>query len=388
MQSDKKRIVRWRCNHRSIDFASLLTTSGLMNNQSTSAGIKDIARALGISIGTVDRALHERTGVSLKTKARVLQMAEQLGYKPNLAAQALKLNRRLEIAAVLPTQIAHFFDPLRAGIRAAADATVGLHINVSFHEYPWLAQGDVELLEATLKEKYDGIIFTPGNPRKLDPIIHRLTEHGTAMLCVASDAPSSDRIGLVSAHPYTSGALAAELLAHKLYRKTHVATITGDLATLDHSEKLRGFAATLAILAPHLTLLPAVESHERPKEAYRQTLALLKGETKPQGLYISTANSIPVLQALEEEGLLGKIQVVTTDLFQELIPLIEAGKIFATLYQRPFTQGKVAFESLITYLLEDKKTSPIIHLAPHIIFRSNLPLFTDRLDDLLESRRS
>lgn len=375
-------------NRRNIDRALLATTSKPMNSTPKTAGIKDIARALGISIGTVDRALHERTGVSLKTKARVLQMAEQLGYKPNLAAQALKLNRRIEIAVVLPKQISHFFDPLRAGIRAAADATVGLHVKVTFYEYPRLGQGDVELLEARMKEKYDGIIFTPGNPRKLDPIIHRLTAHGTAMLCVASDAPGSGRIGLVSAHAYTSGALAAELLAHKLYRKAHVATITGELTTLDHAEKLRGFAATLAMLAPHLSLLPAVESHERPREAYRQTLALLQGDTKPQGLYISTANSVPVLQALEEQGLLGKVQVVTTDLFQELVPLIETGQILATLYQRPFTQGKVAFESLLTYLLEDKKKSPMIRLAPHIIFRSNLPLFADRIDDLAESGQS
>jgi LacI family transcriptional regulator len=377
--------VRSECNHRNMDRAFLFTT--FMNNTPKAAGIKDIARALNISIGTVDRALHERTGVSLKTKARVLQMAEQLGYKPNLAAQALKLNRRIEIGVVLPKEISHFFDPLRAGIRAAADATVGLHVKVTFHEYPRLGQGDAEMLEARLKERFDGIIFTPGNPRKLDPIIHRLTGYGTAMLCVTSDAPGSGRIGFVSAHAYTSGALAAELLAHKLTRKSHVATITGELTTLDHAEKLRGFAATLAMLAPHLSLLPAVESHERPKEAYRQTLALLRGDTKPQGLYISTANSTPVLQALEEEGLLGKVQVVTTDLFQDLVPLIEAGKILATLYQRPFTQGKVAFESLITYLLEDKKTSPMIRLAPHIIFRSNLPLFTARLDGLADPGR-
>jgi len=358
-----------------------------MNSSSKTAGIKDIAKALGISIGTVDRALHERTGVSLKTKARVHQMAEKMGYKPNLAAQALKLNRLIEIAVILPKEISHFFDPLRAGIQAAADATVGLHVRVTFFEYPRLGQGDTELLEARLKDRFDGIIFTPGNPRKLDSVIQRLTTHGTAMLCVASDAPSSRRIGLVSAHAYTSGALAAELLAHKLSKKAYVATITGELTTLDHAEKLRGFAGALATVAPHLSLLPAVESHERPKEAYRQTISLLHGELKPQGIYISTANSLPVLQALDEEGMLGKIQVVTTDLFQQLVPMIEAGKILATLYQRPYTQGKVAFESLLTHLHEDRKTSPMVRLAPHIIFRSNLPLFTDRLDGLADQER-
>lgn len=359
-----------------------------MTNSPKPAGIKDIARALGISIGTVDRVLHERSGVSPKTKVRVQQMAKQLGYKPNLAAQALKLNRTIEIAVVLPRQISHFFDPLRAGIRSAAAAAVGVQVKVSFYEYPRLGYGDMETLEERLQDKFHGIIFTPGNHRKLDPVIHKLTNQGTAMLCVASDAPGSGRIGVVSAHGYTSGALAAELLAHKINRKAYVATITGDLTTLDHAEKLRGFAATLAMLAPHLSLLPTIESHERPKEAYRQTIALLHSEIPPQGLYISTANSIPVLDALQEENMLGKIQVVTTDLFQELAPLIENGDVFATLYQRPFTQGKVAFENLLAYLLEDGKTSPTIRLAPHIIFRSNLSLFAKHFKSAPETEEA
>jgi LacI family transcriptional regulator len=346
-----------------------------------SSGIKDIARTLGISIGTVDRALHDRSGVSPKTKARVLQMAERLGYKPNFAAQALKLNRRMRVAVVLPREIACFFDPVRAGIRTAAAAAVGLHVEVDFYEYPRLGHGDGELLEAALKKKYDGIIFTPGNPRKLDHLIRQHTRQGTAMLCVASDAPSSERVASVSVDAYTSGSLAAELLAHKLPQKAYVATITGELTTLDHAEKLRGYAANLAMLAPHLSLLPAIQSHEKPKEAYRQITALLKSTVQPSGLYISTANSISVLQALDEQDLLGKIQVITTDLFLELVPLIEAGKILASLYQRPFTQGKIAFETLLRYLLEPKKPSSVSTLAPHIIFRSNLPLFIEHLMD-------
>jgi LacI family transcriptional regulator len=150
---------------------------------------------------------------------------------------------------------------------------------------------------------------------------------------------------------------------------------------LDHAEKLRGFAATLAVLAPHLSLLPVLESHEKPKEAYRQTLALMQGKTRPEGLYVNTANSMPVLRVLEELGLLGKVQVVTTDLFQELVPLIERGKVLATLYQRPYTQGKLAFESLLAHLLEGGNPQPVVRLAPHVIFRSNLSLFAGQVAD-------
>jgi LacI family transcriptional regulator len=103
----------------------------------------------------------------------------------------------------------------------------------------------------------------------------------------------------------------------------------------------------------------------------------MKGKDRPHGLYLSTANSIPVLNALDELNLLGKVQVVTTDLFQELVPLIEFGKVLATLYQRPYTQGKVAFELLIRYLQGEDKAQPAVRLAPHVILRSNLSLFSN-----------
>jgi LacI family transcriptional regulator len=345
------------------------------------AGIRDIANALGTSIGTVDRALHGRSGVSARTKERVLRMAEKLGYRPNIAARSLKLNRNLRIAAVLPREIAAFFNPLRGGIRAASDEAVGMQISLDFIDYPRLGSGDLAALESAASKKYDGILFTPGRPRELASTIRRIVGQGTPMLCVASDAPDSGRIASVTVDAYTSGALAAELLSHKLQTPSRVATITGELATFDHSEKLRGFAASLAILAPHLTLLPVVESHESPEDAYRQTIALLRSKARPEALYISTANSLPVLRALEEQKLLGRVQVVTTDLFHELVPLLESGKVLATLYQRPEAQGKMAFETLLNHLMDREKPVKTHRFAPHIILRSNLPLFVNRLTE-------
>jgi LacI family transcriptional regulator len=346
------------------------------------AGIREIAEALGTSIGTVDRALHDRKGVSAKTRAQVLRMAEQLGYQPNIAARSLKLNRKMRIAAVLPREIACFFDPLRAGIRAAAEESLGLQVTLDFHEHPRLGSGDLEILQKVARSGYDGILLTPGRPRELAPMIRSMAEQDIVTICVASDAPDSERTASVTVDAYASGAVAAELLSLKLQVPSRVTTITGELAIHDHAEKLRGFASTLAILAPHLTLLPVVESHDSPEDAYRQTLALLKSKTRPDALYISTANSLPVFRALEEQKLLGKIQVIATDFFHELVPLLESGKVLATLYQRPYSQGKIAFETLLTCLLAKDKPVKTQRLAPHIIFRSNLSLFMGRLEDV------
>jgi LacI family transcriptional regulator len=82
-------------------------------------GVRDIARSLGISTGTVDRALHNRQGISPVTHKRVMQMAEKLGYRPNLAARFLSSRKQLAIGVCLPKEIASFFDSVRDGILGA-----------------------------------------------------------------------------------------------------------------------------------------------------------------------------------------------------------------------------------------------------------------------------
>jgi LacI family transcriptional regulator len=343
--------------------------------RSKPAGIKEIAAALNISIGTVDRALHARPGVNADTRSRVLKMAEELNYRPNVAARNLKLNRNVRIAVHLPEQIATFYDPVRDGIRAAAREGIGGIAELAFRTYPTFYQEDLRSVEEDLEQGYDGFILAPGNPRRIDPLLRKIAATGASALCVATDAPHSPRLGFVGSDAFACGAIAAELLAMRLQSSGTVAIVTGDLSTEDHAEKLRGFAGMLAVTASHLHLLPAIEAHDSPEQAYRQTLKLLARRPSPSGIYIGTANSLPVLRAIEEHSLLGQIQVVSSDLFAELIPLIETGGVLATLHQRPFTQGKLAFEALARFLLHNTQPNRVTKLVPHIVLRSNVRLF-------------
>jgi LacI family transcriptional regulator len=343
------------------------------------SGIKEIAEVLNISIGTVDRALHARAGVSAQTREKVLQTAQKLNYRPNFAARSLKLNRKLRIAVHLPEEIALFYGPLREGIRAAAHASLGMRVEVDFRGYPRADQENIGLLEQDLNQGYDGFILAPGSPRQLDPILRKIAAHGAHAVCVTSDAPHSPRLAFVGSDAMVCGCIAAELLAMHLPAKGSVAVVTGDINIEDHAEKLRGFASTIAVMAPKLRLMPSIEAHDDPEQAYLQTLSMLKKKPVPAGIYISTANSLGVLKAIEESGLLGTIRVVASDLFPELIPFIESGAVFATLHQRPFTQGKVAFETLARFLVSGTQPSAITKLAPHIVLRSNLKLFQNEL---------
>ena len=52
------------------------------------AGVHKIAELAGVSIGTVDRALHGRPGIRESTRKKILAIAKQLDYIPHPAARA------------------------------------------------------------------------------------------------------------------------------------------------------------------------------------------------------------------------------------------------------------------------------------------------------------
>ena len=147
-------------------------------------GIKDIARALGISTGTVDRALHGKPDVSADTRARVLSMAETLGYRPNLAARYLQSRKQLRISVQLPRKIALFWDSLREGIREAA-APFAPALHVEFRSYPSLGEGDIPLFDEALHDGTNGLIIAPGNPAALRPTCARRRDR-TFRWCASS----------------------------------------------------------------------------------------------------------------------------------------------------------------------------------------------------------
>lgn len=341
-------------------------------------GIHDIARALGISIGTVDRALHNRPGISPKTRDRVLKTAEKLNYQPNAAARLLKLGRGLRIGIYLPREISYFFDVLRDGIRAAADAA-GRQVVLDFHTYPRLGEGDIEAIQASDWRQFDGLILAPAGVDTLGDFTRAAVQAGKVVTFVATDAARLPRRISVATDSMISGGIAAELLGHLAREQGSVALFTGSLRVEDHAEKLRGFAGTLATLATHLTLLPVVETYESPEKAYRSAVSVLTTRKDLCGIYINTANSLGVLKAIREFRGKRKITVIATDLFPELASAIEDGYVAASLYQRPFTQGRLAFEAL-RHCLEGNPFQQITRLAPHIVLRSNLPLFSNTLE--------
>jgi LacI family transcriptional regulator len=82
------------------------------------ATLRDVARIAGVHPGTVSRALNPATEALVRdeTVARVRQVAEELGYRPNPLARGLKTNRTFTVGVIVPDIQNPLFPPIIRGI--------------------------------------------------------------------------------------------------------------------------------------------------------------------------------------------------------------------------------------------------------------------------------
>jgi len=89
----------------------------MKNNKVT---IHDISKALNIDSSTVSRALNDSPRVSKKTREKIANKANELGYQRNSLASNLRTNRTNTIGVIVPRISRHFFARVIAGIEETA----------------------------------------------------------------------------------------------------------------------------------------------------------------------------------------------------------------------------------------------------------------------------
>ena len=276
--------------------ASCNTTNS--NNGATSSGILYVATQGNASVSAFERISNSpaalRCAVNvfshskflseavLKNPERILQVAKQIGYTPNLAARALSVARAsARIGVCMPREIHFFYDQLWRGVLDEARRVEQLGIQFINRPVNTLGEGDTEVFRELLRSGVDGIILTAGNPSALTPLIDEAEAKGIRVVCVSTDAPSSRRSSIVCVEPSLNGGLAGELMGKLLPPGSKVAVVAGNNQITDTGIKdlvwlggddnnainnygVGSFTNFLAQEQPFTENLTVVSSHEPP----------------------------------------------------------------------------------------------------------------------------
>lgn len=125
--------------------------------------LADVAAAAGVSVGTVSKALNGRGRVRPETRARIQEAAKDLGFQPNVLAQALLSGRTYTVGLITTDSFGRFGIPILMG---AEDALGVNQISVLLCDGRADQLREQHHLETLLSRRVDGIIVTG---RRVDP---------------------------------------------------------------------------------------------------------------------------------------------------------------------------------------------------------------------------
>lgn len=117
----------------------------------------DVARLAGVSAMTVSRALRRESSVSEQTRARVLEVVDEIGYVPDQAAGALSSGRSGLVAAIMPTLTVPMFAHVARGLSETL-SQAGLELFLGSSDYS--ASREEEILRAILRRRPEAVMLT------------------------------------------------------------------------------------------------------------------------------------------------------------------------------------------------------------------------------------
>lgn len=120
------------------------------------ATVKDVARAAGVSLGTVSNVLNGRSSVLPENREKVYQAMEKLGFQYNMTASALRTKSTKNIGLVIPTIVNPYYPELARGVEDGA-REVGFTVFLCNSDRK--VEKERQYIDALLSRGVDGLIL-------------------------------------------------------------------------------------------------------------------------------------------------------------------------------------------------------------------------------------
>ena len=209
--------------------------------------IKDIAAMAGVSVGTVDRVLHNRGDVSEKSRKKVEQVLEKILYRPNLLVSSIGVKRKITLAIVLPShQQGEYWEQIEKGIHQALYDFSKIRTETKTFYYD---QFDLyscrTAYSQALEYACDAMIIGPTFREETVLFSRKLDEQGTPYVFIDTLIPSCNQRAFFGPDSRMLGYIEAKLLSDVIGEEKDIAILhavrSGNESSLQTVVRKAGF---------------------------------------------------------------------------------------------------------------------------------------------------
>lgn len=342
------------------------------------AGVKEIARRAKVSIATVDRVIHNRPGVSEKTKELINGIIRELNYQPNVLAQRLALASRgiLRLAVLLPaiSEETEFWQAPLDGVTQAENEIRQYNVHVERFLFD---QNDQQSFARQVKkieqQKPDGILFTPTFAEESKRLIRYCEKAATPYVLINADIPEVDRKSYIGPELFHSGYLAAQLVNYctnpgePVLLVNIAKEISGNHAILRKEE---GFRAFFEEHDKSRRIIPFNSTQTDFQAVSAKLTKLFLKEDRPRAIYVTNSRVSLVAKWMESKKI-KDVLLLGYDFLRENVKYLEKGEIDFLICEKPHEQGYKGVMSLFQKLVYNVEQEKTLLMPIDIITREN-----------------
>jgi LacI family transcriptional regulator len=298
---------------------------------------KDLAKAAGVSLATIDRVLNDRPNFSRKSAAKVYEAIEKLGFARNMAAVNLARNRTYRFRFVLPDTGDQYLSELLGQVEQTnknlSSELVALDVAQIGVDDPHLVANYLASLDA---ESIDGLaVMAPESPQVRDAMT-RLRERGVKLVQFLSGQEKMEDVDFVGVDNFAAGATAGKLVG-RFHRnqKGRILIIAETMNAQDSIERRIGFDKIINENFPNLKCLPSLETHADAERARRIIESSFLYNRDIISVYVLSSEARIPITAISQCADLSKLSVIAHERTQFTENAIREEKIDAIIAQDP-----------------------------------------------------
>lgn len=353
-----------------------------MDYSSKKIRIKDIAKFSGVSKGTVDRVLHNRKGVSEKSRQAVEKVLNEMNYSPNVFARSLASKKRYRIFCLFPAyQKGDYWENIENGFEQAAADFENYNVEILIEYFNQFDSSSfTKVSQSILEKEPDAIIMAPVFRNETIQFVNQLSEKKIPFSYIDSMIEETNFLTYYGQHSFQSGYVAAKLLFQTLpENSTVIITRTkrrGGAVSNQTTNRYNGFMKYCEEfqLEKKFDLLK-IEIEDDNEKANFQLFKNIFSQYSNIGAAI-TFNS-KVYRLANYLSLLNKTDIIIIgyDVLEKNVTFLKQGIISYLIAQRPEKQAYFSIRDMCCELIFKKPINKINYVPIDILIKENVDYY-------------
>ncbi len=343
--------------------------------------IKDIAARAGVSVGTVDRVLHNRPNVSEPARKKVEEALKEMNYQPNMYASALAYNRSYAFVALIPQheQVA-YWEEIEEGIEMAVSTLRDFHVAARVEYYQRFDDSSfLEAAERCLESRPDGFVIVPAELQTTRQFTDRLHNEGIPFVLLDSYMPDLRPLAFFGQDSFASGYFAARVLtlvaSHEQEILLMKITKNGRVVSKQQANREVGFRHYMRDHFPGIEIVTVELPFGATRSQYDKVLEACFRQHPHAHHCITLGSKAHIVGDFLLRTNRRDVQIMGYDMVGKNADCLKQGSISFLIAQHAYQQGHACIEALFRAIVLKKKVEPVNYMPIELLTRENVAFY-------------